>query len=159
MVYILDAKFGNFYICVMDNRYMKSDRCPKISNASPLERVFGNPVSKTLDFLIINQDFDYSESDISRFAGVPPRTLQRVMPCLLTENLITRTRKSSKTNMFKANFESKKILALQSFIKATIEENLKNQELFKATDETRKAEQQNEKLFDMQYYHAGVQFF
>lgn len=129
---------------------MQSDRCPVISDASPLERVFGNPVSKVLDFLITNQDFDYSESDISRLAGVPSRTLQRIMPCLLTEQLITRTRKSSKSNMFKANFDSKRTLALQLFIKATIEENLKNQELFKATNETRRVGQQNEKLFDIQ---------
>ncbi|MDE1878746.1 MAG: hypothetical protein KGI07_09575 [Thaumarchaeota archaeon] len=129
---------------------MKSDRCPEISDALPLERIFGNPVSKTLDFLIMNQDFDYSESDISRLAGVPARTLQRVMPCLLTEQLVIRTRKSSKTNMYKANFESKRTLALQQFIKATIEENLRNRELFKATDGIRRVEEQNHKLFDMQ---------
>ena len=128
---------------------MKSDRCPDISDALPLERIFSNPTSKVLDFLIMNQDFDYSESDISKLAGVPSRTLQRVMPCLLTEQLLKRTRKSSKANMYKANFESKRITALQQYIKATIEENLRNQELFNNTDEMKKIEETNEKLFGM----------
>jgi hypothetical protein len=128
---------------------MKTDRCPDISDALPLERVFGNPISKVLDFLLMNQEFDYSESDISRLAGVPPRTLQRVMPCLLTEHLILRTRKSSKTNMYKANFESKRIIGFQQYIKATITENLSNQEVFKNADGIENREK-NETLFGVQ---------
>ncbi|MGB6462759.1 MAG: hypothetical protein WBF38_00850 [Nitrosotalea sp.] len=128
---------------------MRSDRCPDISDALPLERVFGNPVAKVLDFLIINQDFDYSESDISRLAGVPSRTLQRVMPCILTEGLVKHTRKSSKANMYKANFESKRVLAFQQYLKATIEENLQKREIFKNADEIAK-EEKNETLFGMQ---------
>lgn len=127
---------------------MQSDRCEGISDALPLERVFGNPVSKVLDFLILNQDFDYSESDISKLAEVPSRTLQRVLPCLLAEQLVKRTRKSSKANMYKADFDSKRVLALQQYIKATIEENLKNQEYFKDKKKSEKViKETNDNLF------------
>ena len=95
-------------------------------NALPLERVFNNSVSRVLDFLINNQKFDYSESDISRLANVPSRTLQRVLPRLKFEKLVTITRKSGKQNMYTLNAESERALALRQYAKSTIRENLDN---------------------------------
>jgi DNA-binding transcriptional ArsR family regulator len=90
----------------------------------PLERVFRTPVSRILDFLIINQKFDYSESDISRLAEVPHRTLGRALPILRRESLVVSTRKSGKQNMYKLNLESERALALQKYVKATMRENI-----------------------------------
>ncbi|MEP0823927.1 MAG: hypothetical protein HRF40_00420 [Nitrososphaera sp.] len=94
------------------------------NNGRPLERLFSNPAARVLDFLILNQRFDYSESDISRLAGVPPRTLQRVLPNLLRERLVKRTRKSGKAFMYVLNRDSERALALEQYFRATLKENL-----------------------------------
>ncbi len=123
---------------------IKKENCPDISDTLPLERVFGTPSSKILDFLLLNQRFDYSESDICKLAEVSTRTVQRTLPCLVTEKLITRTRKSGKAFMYEANLESDRVKALQQYVKATIEENLQLQEIRNISK--RKAE--NNKLFE-----------
>lgn len=92
----------------------------------PLERIFGNPAARILDFFILNQRFDYSESDISRLAEVPPRTLQRVLPNLLRERLVKRTRKSGRAYMYALNKESERALALEEYFRLTLRENLDN---------------------------------
>ncbi len=96
------------------------------NNGRPLERIFGNATARVLDFLILNQRFDYSESDISRLADVPPRTLQRVLPSLLRENLVKRTRKSGKSFMYVLNKESERAICLEQYFRATLKENLDN---------------------------------
>jgi len=123
-----------------------NDKCPtNISNAFPLKRIFNNAAAKVLDFLVLNQKFDYTESDLSRLSGVPSRTLQRALPCLLDENLVVITRKSGRCNMYTANLESKRLLALQDYVKATIEDNLVSQEIF---DKPKSIKQKNETLFE-----------
>lgn len=94
------------------------------NNGRPLERLFSTPAARVLDFLILNQRFDYSESDISRLAAVPPRTLQRVLPNLLRERLVKRTRKSGKAFMYVLNHDSERALALEQYFKTTLKENL-----------------------------------
>lgn len=95
----------------------------------PLGRIFDISTAKALDFLLLNQKFDYSESDISNLANIPPRTLQRILPTLLSENLVVRTRKSSKSFMYQANLDSKRTSGLWEYVKATMEENLDRLEL------------------------------
>lgn len=123
---------------------IKKESCPNISDALPLERVFGTPSSKILDFLLLNQRFDYSESDICKLAEVSTRTVQRTLPCLVAEKLITRTRKSGKAFMYEANLESDRVKALQQYVKATIEENLQLQEIRNVS----KKKTENSKLFE-----------
>jgi len=123
----------------------KNNACPDISDDLPLTRIFRNSNSKILDFLILNKKFDYSEAEISQEAGVPSRTLQRILPCLVDEELVVKTRKSGRTNMYVANLESKRLLALQDYVKTTIEENLKNQEVF---DKPQSIKNKNTKLFE-----------
>lgn len=95
----------------------------------PLGRLFRNPTAKVLDFLLLNRDFDYSESDISKLAEVSPRTVQRVLPILIDEKIVKRTRKSGKAFMYEASLDSKRTTALLAYVKATIEENLENPKL------------------------------
>jgi len=122
-----------------------NEKCPDISESLPLKRIFNNATAKILDFLILNQKFDYSESDLSRLSEVPFRTVQRVLPCILDERLVIKTRKSGRCNMYAVNLESKRLLALQEYVKATIEDNLITQEVF---DKPRTINQTNKTLFD-----------
>lgn len=90
----------------------------------PLTRLFGSPSAKVLDFLFLNRDFDYSESDISQLSGVPSRTLQRVLPILKEEKLIKKTRTSSRSTMYTANLDSGVGESLFQYVKQSIEANL-----------------------------------
>ena len=85
----------------------------------PLSRIFNSPASKILDFLLTNQSFDYSESDITKLTALSPRTVQRTLPDLIDGNLVRRTRKSGKAFMYEANLDSPRIQALLDYIKST----------------------------------------
>jgi len=89
------------------------------SSLLPLSRIFNSPGSKVLDFLLSNQNFDYSESDIAKLTNVSSRTIQRILPFLLEEKLVRRTRKSGKAFMYEANLESPRIQALLDYIKSS----------------------------------------
>ena len=130
--------------CGICHVMIKKENCPDISDALPLERIFGTPSSKILDFLLLNQKFDYSESDICKLAEVSTRTVQRTVPCLVGEKLITRTRKSGKAYMYEANLESVRVKALHQYVKATIEENLQMLEIRNIN----KSKTKNNKLFE-----------
>lgn len=93
-------------------------------NHRPLERVFQNSYARVLDFLILNQKFDYSFSDIANLAHVTPRTLQRVLPVLLKERLVSPTRKSGKAQMYELNKNSRSAQMLEFYFKAVTEEFL-----------------------------------
>lgn len=90
----------------------------------PLSRVFQSPAAKVLDFLFLNRDFDYSESDISSLSKTAPRTLQRVLIILKEENLIKKTRKSGRSIMYKANLDNKLGEYLLNYVRLGIENNL-----------------------------------
>ncbi len=113
---------------------MESTNQQTNEHALPLERIFDNSAARVLDFLLLNQKFDYSESDISNLANVPPRTLQRIIPLLLNEKILVRTRKSGKAFMYQANLESKRVSTLLEYVNATMEENLDRLELVQQTD-------------------------
>ena len=79
---------------------MKKDA--KALERGPLESLFsGNATAKILDFLITFQDWDYSESDIAKNAGVSVRTVQREISKLERYRLVALTRMVGKAKMYK----------------------------------------------------------
>ena len=107
----------------MSTRQTESDETGML----PLSRIFNSPASKILDFLLTNQDFDYSESDLAKLTSISPRTVQRTLPYLLRETLVNRTGKSGKAFMYKANLESSRVIGLLEYIKSTRKEILQQQ--------------------------------
>ena len=74
----------------------------KALESGPLERLFsGNATARILDFLITFQDWDYSESDIAKNAGVSVRTVQREISELEQYRLVVPTRTIGKAKMYK----------------------------------------------------------
>ncbi|MEK6792348.1 MAG: hypothetical protein AABX95_00860 [Nanoarchaeota archaeon] len=66
--------------------------------------VFGNnPIMKVLDFLITFADFDYPLTEIAKNSGVSYSTLQAFWPRLESNNLIIKTRRVGKSDLFKLN--------------------------------------------------------
>jgi DNA-binding Lrp family transcriptional regulator len=64
-----------------------------------------------LDFIILNRELDYSQSEISRKTNLSSRIVARELETLLDEGVIKITRKLGKTNMYKLNY-SKKVRGL-----------------------------------------------
>ncbi|HJT48542.1 MAG TPA: hypothetical protein VJ729_10210 [Nitrososphaeraceae archaeon] len=92
----------------------------------PLEAIFQNTSARVLDFLVLNQKFDYSAPEISRITRVPLRTLQRVLPHLVSKQIIKETGKIGKTRMYMLNTESELAKLLRQFTLATINVEIDN---------------------------------
>lgn len=63
----------------------------------------GNPVIKVLDFLITYQLFDYPLTQIAKNSGVSYSTLQTFWHKLEKNNIVIKTRRVGKSNLYKLN--------------------------------------------------------
>ena len=92
----------------------------------PLESIFQNTAARILDFLILNQKFDYSASEMSKITQIPLRTIQRVLPHLVEKDLIKETGKIGNTRMYMLNTKSELTELLRQYVVATINMNIDN---------------------------------
>lgn len=75
-----------------------------MKNETVFVEVFGNnPVMKVLDFLITFQLFDYPLTEIAKNAGVSYSTLQTFWDKLERNNIVIKTRRVGKSDLFKLN--------------------------------------------------------
>jgi DNA-binding transcriptional regulator GbsR (MarR family) len=86
----------------------------------PLESIFQNSPARVLDFLILNQNFDYSATEISRITGIPLRTVQRVLPHLVQKELVKETGKIGNTRMYIINPKSELSELLRQYVMTRI---------------------------------------
>lgn len=78
--------------------------------------LFGeSPLLKILDFLVVNEDFDYSMTDIAELSGVGYATLKLLWPKLEKDKIIKQTRLVGKAKMYKLNFENSIIISFKKF--------------------------------------------
>ncbi len=77
--------------------------------------VFGNNhIIKVLDFLITFQLFDYPLTEIARNSGVGYSTLQTFWDRLVRNNIVVKTRRVGKSDLFKLNTNN---IAVRQLIK------------------------------------------
>ena len=69
----------------------------------PLERIFQNNIARIIDFFIINQNFNFSTSEISELSDVPLRTIQRIIPQLVEKEIIKEVKISKKNKAYGLN--------------------------------------------------------
>ena len=75
-----------------------------MKNETIFIEVFGNnPVMKVLDFLITFQLFDYPLTEIAKNSEVSYSTLQTFWSNLERNNIVVKTRRVGKSDMFKLN--------------------------------------------------------
>ncbi|MEK6894239.1 MAG: hypothetical protein AABX10_02135 [Nanoarchaeota archaeon] len=75
-----------------------------LDNNSVFIEVFGNnPVMKVLDFLITFQAFDYPLTEIAKNSSVSYSTLQSFWNRLESNNIVIKTRRVGKSDLFKLN--------------------------------------------------------
>ena len=86
-----------------------------MKNETIFVEVFGhNPIIKVLDFLITFQLFDYPLTEIAKNSGVSYSTLQTFWDKLEKNNIVIKTRKVGKSNLYKLNTKNP---AVQQLIK------------------------------------------
>ncbi|HEX5977914.1 MAG TPA: hypothetical protein VFY68_11585 [Nitrososphaeraceae archaeon] len=94
------------------------------NNNRPLESLFRNSISRILDFLILNQQFDYTASEMSKITRIPSHTIQRVLPHLVEKDLVKETRKVGNTKTYIFNTQSKLAEGLRHYMQTAINENI-----------------------------------
>jgi len=63
----------------------------------------GNPVIRVLDFLITFADFDYPLTEIAKNSRVSYSTLQTFWDRLVRNNIVVKTRRVGKSDLYKIN--------------------------------------------------------
>lgn len=94
---------------------------------STFVRLLGNsPMIKVLDFLLVDRESDYSKKELAENSGISYNTLKSILPYLASNEIIIKTRRIGKQDMFKLNTENKYVRDMMtlfdSLIKHSIEE-------------------------------------
>lgn len=86
-----------------------------MENESIFIGIFGNnPVIKVLDFLMTFQAFDYPMTEIAKNSRVSYSTLQTIWGGLVKNNIVIKTRRVGKSDLYKLNTRNP---AVQQLIK------------------------------------------
>ncbi|MEA3255372.1 MAG: hypothetical protein U9Q22_06010 [Candidatus Altiarchaeota archaeon] len=89
-------------------------------------RVFGDyPQIKVLDFLMENDIFDYSKTQIAKLSGVSFNTLETLWDNLLGESIIRETRRVGNSRMYQLNKENPIVKMLLEIDKKLMLESIK----------------------------------
>jgi predicted transcriptional regulator len=94
-----------------------------------------NSVLKVLDFLIDNEAFDHSKTDIAKGAGISRATLFNIWDILVKNGIVTATREVGRAKMYKldkANPIVKKFMELDDAISDFYAPQIKKEMLVKA---------------------------
>ncbi|MBS3153370.1 helix-turn-helix transcriptional regulator [Candidatus Woesearchaeota archaeon] len=84
-----------------------------MKNETVFVEVFGNnPIIKVIDFLITFQLFDYPLTEIAKNSGVSYSTLQTFWDKLESNNVVVKTRRVGKSDLYKLNTENPAIKQL-----------------------------------------------
>ncbi len=99
-----------------------------MENESTFIEIFGNnPVMKVIDFLISFQMFDYSLTEIAKNSEVSYSTLQTFWEKLERNNIVIKTRRIGKSNLYKLNTNNPAVQQLikldWNLVKPQIEKN------------------------------------
>lgn len=92
-----------------------------------LDIVGESPVFRVFDFLTINDDFDYSMTDIAKLAGVGYATLKLFWPRLEKESIVISTRIVGKAKMYKFNDNNPAVKKFKEFYWSVTKEKVRTQ--------------------------------
>ena len=97
-------------------------------------QVFGDsPMLRVLDFLIVNEDFDYSMTDIASQSGVGYSTLKLFWKKLEESKIVKQTRVVGKAKMYRLNFDNPVVKKFRYFYwettKQAVHEEVKEKRL------------------------------
>lgn len=79
-------------------------------------RIFGSsPVWRVLDFLVTNDDFDYSKTDIAEMSGVGYSTLKLFWDKLEKNRIVVNVRTVGKAKMYKLDYSNPAVKQFRDF--------------------------------------------
>jgi predicted transcriptional regulator len=88
-------------------------------------RLIGNsPLTKVLDFLLTSREFDYSKKEIAENSEISYNTLSSIWSQLITNEIIVKTRRIGKQDMFKLNTENGLVKELVHFYDALLKQSI-----------------------------------
>ncbi len=95
-------------------------------------QIFGDsPILRVLDFLVVNEDFDYSMTDIAGLSGIGYSTLKLFWAKLEEEKIVENTRTVGKAKMYKLSSANPVIKKFRDFYWETtrqkVHENIKEE--------------------------------
>ena len=80
-----------------------------------LEVVGDSPVFRVLDFLTVNDDFDYSMTDIAKLSEIGYSTLKLFWPRLEREGIVIETRIVGRAKMYTLNKTNNSVKKFKEF--------------------------------------------
>ncbi len=87
-----------------------------MENKTAFLRIFGDsPILRVLDFLVVNEDFDYSMTDIASLSGIGYSTLKLFWPKLEKEGIFVNTRIIGKAKMYRLNLANPVVKKFRDF--------------------------------------------
>jgi len=87
-----------------------------MKNKTIFLEIFGDsPILRVLDFLIVNEEFDYSMTDIATLSGIGYSTLKLFWKKLEKEGIVARTRTVGKAKMYKLNMANPVVKKFRNF--------------------------------------------
>lgn len=90
-------------------------------------KIFGNsPVLRVLDFFVVNEDFDYSMTDIAALSGVGYATLKLFWDTLEKNGVVANTRRVGRAKMYRLNSANPVVKRFREFYWETTKRQLKN---------------------------------
>ena len=90
-------------------------------------RIFGgSPVLRVMDFLVVNDDFDYSMTDVAKLSGVGYATLKLFWGTLEKNGVVANTRSVGKAKMYRLNFANPVVKRFKEFYWETTKRQLRN---------------------------------
>lgn len=105
-----------------------------MENKTVFLEIFGDsPILRVLDFLVVNEDFDYSMTDIANLSEVGYSTLKLFWSKLEKEGLVIKTRTVGKAKMYRLNLANPVIKKFRDFYwettKHCVHEKIKETEI------------------------------
>lgn len=78
-----------------------------MENKTAFLEIFGDsPILRVMDFLVVNEDFDYSMTDIASLSGVGYSTLKLFWNKLEKEGIVVNVRAVGKAKMYKLDLDN-----------------------------------------------------
>ncbi len=91
-----------------------------------VELLGGSPMIKVLDFLLVDREFDYSKKELAENSRISYNTLKSILPYLVGNEMMVKTRRIGKQDMFRLNTGNKyvkdMVMLFDSLIKHSIED-------------------------------------
>jgi len=101
-----------------------------------LETFGDSPINRVLDFLVVNEDFDYSMTDIATQSGIGYSTLKLFWNKLEKDKIVIQTRVVGRAKMYRIYLENPVVKKFMDFYwettKQKVREEIKKKEMITA---------------------------